>query len=155
MSNREGETPSAATDVIVAGRLSALQDLTDPPRLSKAELDIIGSYGRLVQLLSGPRSGDERGPAQEPPWVKQGPQLESATLVVEPSQAIFVAGSGLATTTGVWIDGRRSGGWQTLSDRGLAIPIVGEIDDEIDIVVSTPQGDTGARLQLGTDAGDE
>ena len=95
------------------------------------------------------------GPPRNPRGSSRDRRLESATLVVEPSQAIFVAGSGLATTTGVWIDGRRSGGWQTLSDRGLAIPIVGEIDDEIDIVVSTPQGDTGARLQLGTDAGDE
>ena len=29
--------------------------------------------------LSGPNTGDERGPAKQPPWVKQGPRIQSRT----------------------------------------------------------------------------
>jgi hypothetical protein len=28
--------------------------------------------------LSGPRTGDDRGPAKQPPWVKQGPRISLA-----------------------------------------------------------------------------
>jgi hypothetical protein len=31
----------------------------------------------LARALKRPNAGDERGPAKQPPWVKQGPRIDS------------------------------------------------------------------------------
>jgi hypothetical protein len=43
-----------------------IEDLEGTPQ---AQSDVVGGN------LKGPVAGDERGPATEPPWTKQGPRL--------------------------------------------------------------------------------
>jgi hypothetical protein len=40
-----------------------------------AAIAIIRWYDHFVQRLPGPKSGDERGPAKEPPWIKQAREI--------------------------------------------------------------------------------
>ena len=94
MSERDDASTEQA-GVIVGGSVAALRELADPPRLSQPELDIIRWYGTLVQRLSGPRVGDERGPAQLPPWMKHGPRIDIVEPVRETTPALRVEGSGL------------------------------------------------------------
>jgi hypothetical protein len=151
MSNPEDETPENRAGLIVGGSVAALRELADPPRLSDSELNIISWYDRLVRLLSGPTTGDERGPAKQPPWVRQPPQIKTAGLVAEETPAVLIDGSGFATTREVWVDRRPSGGWQILSDRRLLVPITGEFADEVEIVVRTLDGDAVTRVDISAD----
>jgi hypothetical protein len=147
MSDRDDPNPE--TGVIVGGSVAAIRELAEPPRLSPLELNIIKWYGSLVQKLSGPGTGDERGPAQEPPWMKRGPRIDDVQVVAEATPAILVEGSGLGSTTGVWIDGSLAG-WQTLDDDKLLIPISEPLTDETLILIRTPEGDVADRIDLTT-----
>jgi hypothetical protein len=136
--------------LFVGGSVSALRGLVDPPRLSEEQLSIIGWYGRLVKQLAGPSSGDERGPAKEPPWVRQGPRIDNARLGTEEARlsAILVEGSGFATTSGVWVDGRVADGWRVLGNDSLLIELADEFSDEVEILIRTSDGDAAARIDV-------
>lgn len=136
--------------LVVTGSVAALRDLAEPPRLSSSELAIIGWYSTLVRRLSGPRRGDERGPAKEPPWMKRGPQIDEVQIREEENvPAILVKGSGLGATTAVWIDGNQTS-WQTIRDDALLIPIFAPTGEEALILIRTPEGDVSARLVTTT-----
>jgi hypothetical protein len=141
----ERDDSSAESGVIVGGSVAAIRELAEPPRLSRLELDIIGWYGTLVQQLSGPRTGDQRGPATEPPWMKRGPRIDEIQVVAEATPALLVEGSGLGSATAVWIDGTLTG-WQAIDDDKLLIPITEPLGDETLILIRTPEGDVADRL---------
>jgi hypothetical protein len=148
MSERD-DASTEQSGVIVGGSVAALRELAEPPRLSQSELDIIRWYGRLVQRLSGPRTGDERGPAKEPPWMKHGPRIDDVQFVRETTPAILVEGSGLGTTTAVWVDGNAAA-YQPVSDDKLLIPITEALGDETLILIRTPEGDVADRIDTTT-----
>jgi hypothetical protein len=156
MSTSEHGAAGDQADLIVSGSVGALRDLADPPPLSDAQLRIVHWYDQLVRRLSGPRTGDDRGPAKQPPWVKQGPRIESITVVSEDDQpAYLVEGSGFITTTDVLVDGRSAKGWRVLSPGRLLIPIAAEPSDEAEVEVRTPDGDVAARVDLPAVPGTE
>ncbi len=148
MSERD-DTSTEQAGVIVGGSVAALRELAEPPRLSQPELDIIRWYGTLVQRLSGPRAGDARGPAQLPPWMKHGPRIDDVELVRETTPALRVEGSGLGSTTAVWVDGNAAP-WQPVGDDELLIPITESLGDETLILIRTPEGDVAGRIDTTT-----
>jgi hypothetical protein len=146
MSKQDREERVEQGDVVVAGSVSALKDLAGlAPTLSELDLQIIHWYEQLVRLLAGPRFGDERGPAQKPPWVTQGPRIESVKVVKKAPPSYLIEGSGFATTREVSVGGR-SARWQILSHGKLLIPIPEDVRTPVEIVVSTDEGDVLARL---------
>ena len=154
MSTQEPQSGEAA-DLIISGRVGALRDLADPVPLTDLQLKIIHWYEELQRPLSGPRSGNERGPAQQPPWVKHGPRIESIELVEERREYHYlVDGSGLGETTAVLLDGGFVRGWQSLSPGRLRIPIPQEIvaspEPEVRIEIRTPLGDIVLRADSPT-----
>ena len=42
------------------------------------EQRVLFLIGERVAGLVGPSSGDERGPAQEPPWIRHSPRIDNA-----------------------------------------------------------------------------
>src|SRR6476661_410906 len=138
------DNPSEQADLIVTGSVSALRDLAQPAALSQAESEIVDWYGQLVRLLAGPHAGDERGPAGKPSWMRGGPRVDAAELVAEESPGILVEGSGLATTTGVWVDGRLSTLWRVLPRGRLLIGLTEEPGDQIEVLIRTADGDVVA-----------
>jgi hypothetical protein len=137
-------------DLIISGSVGALRDLADP-QLTELQLKIIHWYQQLQQPLSGPGSGNERGPARQPPWVKQGPQVQTVELVAgdRGEYAYLLEGSGLGAATDVLLDGAPVRGWDPLSPGRLVIPIpattVEASGSEIEIEVRTPLGDVVVR----------
>ncbi len=147
MSERE-EPGTEQTGLIVGvgGSMAALRELAEPPRLSTSELDIIGWYGTLVQRLSGPNTGNDRGPAKEPPWMKRGPQIVGAKVIEEKKRpAIEVIGRGLGGATAVWLDGNPVP-WHAAGDDALVIPLRESPAEEPLILIRTPDGDVAGRL---------
>jgi|SRR5579862_9309204 hypothetical protein len=145
MSEQEGAgTESGGLIVGVGGSMAALRELAEPPRLSPSELDIVSWYALLVQRLSGPKMGDDRGPAKEPPWMKQGPQIEVVEVLDEDPPIIIVGGRGLGAATAVWIDGSPAP-WQAADDDVLRIALR-ESPTETLILIRTPEGDVAGRL---------
>jgi hypothetical protein len=156
MSNSEDDT-AAGGELFVGGSVAALRDLAEPAPLSAAQKDIIRWYNGLVQQLAGPTSGDSRGPALEPPWMRHGPQIENASVSTEEAvvpRAILVEGSGFAGTSEVWLDGRQTPAWRVLADSRLLIKIPDESEDVVSVVIRTQDGDTGALVDLTTDDDD-
>jgi hypothetical protein len=149
MSERDDTTTEQPSGVIVGGSVAALRELAEPPRLSPPELDIIRWYGMLVQRLSGPHTGDERGPAKEPPWMKHGPRIDDVQFGRETSPVILVEGSGLRSTSAVWVDGNAVA-YQPVSDDKLLIPLAETLGDETLILIRTPEGDVAARIDTST-----
>jgi hypothetical protein len=154
MSTREPESGETA-DLIVSGRVGALRELAEPAPLSDLQLKIIHWYEELQRPLSGPRSGNERGPAQQPPWVKHGPRIETIELVEEDREYQYlVDGSGLGDTTAVLLDGGFVRGWQAMSAGRLRIPIPPQIvaapELEVQIEIRTPLGDLVVRADSPT-----
>ncbi|MEA2210059.1 MAG: hypothetical protein QOF83_7 [Solirubrobacteraceae bacterium] len=150
MSKSEHGASGDQADLIVSGSVGALRDLADPPPLSDAQLRIVHWYDQLVRRLSGPRTGDDRGPAKQPPWVKQGPRIESIKVVREEdgSPACLVEGSGFLGTTDVLVDGRSVKGWRAPSPSRLLIPLAGEPSDGAEVEIRTPDGGVAARVDL-------
>ena len=144
MSEQEG-TGTEQAGLIVGGSVAALRELAEPPRLSASELDIMRWYGTLVRRLSGPRIGDERGPAKEPPWMKRGPQIDDVQVVEEERPAILVAGRGLGAATAVWLNGTPAA-WQAEGDDALLIPLREPPGEETLLLIRTPDGDVASRL---------
>jgi hypothetical protein len=138
-------------DLIISGSVGALRDLAGPEQLTELQLKIIHWYQQLQQPLSGPRSGNERGPAQQPPWVKQGPRVQTVELVTgdRDGYAYLLEGSGLGAATDVLLDGAPVRGWDPISSGRLVIPIPPAIADgagaEVEIEVRTPLGDLVVR----------
>ena len=145
MSEQEGAgTESGSLIVGVGGSMAALRELAEPTRLSASELDIVSWYAKLVQRLSGPKTGDDRGPAKEPPWMKQGPQIEAVEVLDEDPPVIIVGGRGLGAATAVWIDGSPAS-WQAADDDVLRIALR-ESPTKTLILIRTPDGDVAGRL---------
>jgi hypothetical protein len=150
MSTRKPDSEEPA-DLIITGRVGALRDLAAPAQLNDFQLKIIHWYEQLQQPLSGPRSGNERGPAQQPPWAKQGPRVQTVEVVAGEAGklAYLLEGSGLGAATDVLIDGRAARGWQAVSSGRLLIPISDEVgssgESEVEIEVRTPLGDIVVR----------
>ncbi|MFZ0089448.1 MAG: hypothetical protein WAL63_08080 [Solirubrobacteraceae bacterium] len=148
-----------STDLIISGKVGALRDLVEPPPLSDLQLKIIHWYEELARPLSGPRSGNERGPAQQPPWVKRGPRVETIELVGPDRDEYHyvVDGSGLDDTTDVLLDGGYVRGWQAKGGGQLRIPIPDAIvsggESEVQIEIRTRLGDIVLRAD-GLGAGD-
>lgn len=144
-------------DLIISGSVGALRDLAGPePQLTELQLKIIHWYQQLQEPLSGPSSGNERGPAQQPPWAKQGPRVETVELVASDRDgfAYLLEGSGLGSATEILLDGGPVRGWDPVSPRRLVIPIPPAIVDnagsEIEIEVRTPLGDLVVRADSPT-----
>lgn len=149
MSERE-DVGTEQGGIVVGGSMAALRELAEPSRLSSLELDIIGWYGTLVQRLSGPRTGDARGQATEPPWMKRGPQIDEVQFVEEERlPAILVVGSGLEAATAVWLNGNPAT-WQSPRDDALLIPLLSPPGEETLILIRTPAGDVAGRLYATT-----
>jgi hypothetical protein len=141
-----------SADLIITGKVGALRDLAEPgPALSDLQLKVMRWYGELSRRLTGPRSGDERGPAQQPLWVKQGPTVTCVKPCAEEDGRLsyLLEGSELDRTTSVWIDGAPARGWEALSPGRLLVPIPADTrrgeTAEIVIEVRTTAGDVVAR----------
>jgi hypothetical protein len=149
MSTREPGPGSG--DLIISGRVGALRELAAPAPMSDAQVKIVNWYGELVRLLSGPRSGDERGPAQQPSWVKQGPRIENIELASEERLEYVIDGSGFASTQEVWVDGRATGGWEVVGHGRLTIPVPGDDGagdgDQVTIMIRTADGDVAIQVR--------
>jgi hypothetical protein len=143
MSERE-DAGTEQGGLIVGGSMAALRELAEPPRLSPSELEIVGWYAKLVQRLSGPRTGDDRGPAKEPAWMKQRPKIEDLRVLEEESPVVLVGGRGLGSATAVWIDGRPAQ-WQAADDDVLRIELRETLTETL-ILIRTPDGDVAGRL---------
>ncbi len=144
MSERD-DSSAEQRGVIVGGSVAAIRELAETQRLSQLELDIIGWYGNLVEKLSGPSTGDERGPAKEPPWIRRGPRIDDVQVVADATPALMVEGGGLGSTTAVWIDGSLAS-WQAIDDDKLLIPITEPLGDEALLLIRTPEGDVAGRI---------
>lgn len=145
MSTREPQSGETA-DLIISGRVGALRELAEPAPLTDLQLKIIHWYGELQRPLSGPRSGNERGPAQQPGWVKHGPRLGGVGVDGDRRELSYVVeGSGLGDTTAVLLDGGFVRGWQVVSAGQLRVPIPEKIlagrGEEVSIEIRTPLGD--------------
>lgn len=77
--------------------------------------------------------------------MKRGPRIDDTQLVREESPAILVAGSGLRSTSSVWVDGNAAA-YQPVSDDKLVILITEAPGDEMLILIRTPEGDVAARI---------
>ena len=94
-------------DLVVSGSIAALRDLAEPSRRSPT-FSARSSPGTTSSraALAGPRSSDERGPAQQPSWVKQGPRIDRVEEEVRnrhwPS---WSRGAALRPPSTSWIDG--------------------------------------------------
>jgi hypothetical protein len=151
MTTRDPGSEESA-ELIITGRVGALRDLAESgPALSDLQLKVMRWYGELSRRLTGPRSGDERGPAQQPPWVKQGPMVTKVNQCAEEDGRLsyMLEGSELDRTTSVWIDGAPARGWEALSAGRLLVPIPADTGRgdaaQIVIEVRTTAGDVVAR----------
>jgi hypothetical protein len=141
-SREEGGEHKHGGDLVVSGSIAALRDLAEPvPPLTDLQRKIITWYNQLATELAGPRSGDERGPAQPPSWVKQGPRIDRVEEKGDKGPAFLIEGSGFATTFDVLIDDQSVRGWQVLSHGRLLVPRPPEVRFPIEIVVRTREGD--------------
>jgi hypothetical protein len=119
-------TPEDSADLIITGRVGALRDLAEtPPQLSELQQKVMHWYDQLAQRLAGPRSGNERGPAQQPPWVKQGPTITGAEPCADEDGrwSFLIDGSQLERTTSVWMDGVPAPGFEVVSPSRLLAPV--------------------------------
>jgi hypothetical protein len=159
-SSRKKETSAtgAQGDLIISGSVGALRDLADPPPLSDEQLKIVHWYEQLVNRLSGPRTGDDRGKAKQPSWVRQGPRIDGVTIVSgEDSDRLgyLVEGSGFTETTEVLVGGATVSGWQVLAPSRLLIPIEGDPPEQTEIEIRTPDGDVAMRVGITAGLGVE
>lgn len=146
-SREESAEHKSGGDLVVSGSIAALRDLAEPvPPVTDLQRKIITWYNQLAAALAGPRSGDERGPAQPPSWVKQGPRIDTVAEVRDEGPAFLIEGSGFATTFDVLIDDQPVHGWQVLSHGRLRVPRPHETRFPVEIVVRTREGDVLAGL---------
>jgi len=152
MSTRKDEPSNDQTMVVVGGRVDALQGLIEPPPRSDAQKNIIRWYNQLVDQLSGPRSGDGRGPAQRPPWIVQAPTIDSIEMEVE--REIVVEGSGFRALTDVRVNGELPQSWEVVTDGQLLIGVGDEVRGEFLVELRSPGGIVDTIFIPGDDAGE-
>jgi hypothetical protein len=81
--------------------------------------------------------------------MKHGPRIDDVQFGRETSPVILVEGSGLRSTSAVWVDGNAVA-YQPVSDDKLLIPLAETLGDETLILIRTPEGDVAARIDTST-----
>lgn len=155
-SSEHGDPGAGRADVVISADARALQELVEPAPLSDAQLRIVHWYEQLVHSLAGPHSGESRGVATRPPWVRQGPRVERVLLQDTPGAGFdyLVEGSGLTHTTELWVDGRPIRTWEVVEHR-LAVHVEDDVPGDVELLVRTAGGDTAALLPSPASAGIE